>query len=36
MMNDPINKMMMEEIGLTVDSQSRVMDQDTREYLSLK
>ena len=36
MMNDPINKMMMEEIGLTVDSQSRVMDQDTREYLSFK
>lgn len=33
MMNDPMNKIIMTEIGLTVDDQSRVMDQDTREYL---
>lgn len=36
MMKDPINKVIMEEIGLTVDSSNRVMDQDTRALLSYK
>lgn len=36
MMKDPINKMIMEEIGLTVDSSNRVLDQDTRALLSYK
>lgn len=36
MMNDPMNKIIMNEIGLTVDSQSKVLDQDSREYLRYK
>lgn len=36
MMKDPLNKVIMEDIGLTVDSNNRVMDQDTREYLSYR
>ena len=36
MMKDPINKMIMEEVGLTVDSSNRVLDQDTRALLSYK
>ena len=33
MMRDPINKIIMEDIGLTVDKNNRVMDQDTRGYV---
>ena len=36
MMHDPINKVIMEEIGLTVDSSNRIMDQDTRALLSYR
>ena len=36
MMDNPLNKIIMNEIGLTVDSQSRVMDQDTREHLQFR
>lgn len=36
MMKNPLNKVIMEEIGLTVDSSNRVMDQDTRAILSYK
>lgn len=35
-MHDPLNKMIMEEIGLTVDKQNRVYDQDTRQPLLFK
>ena len=34
MMKDPLNKEILEEIGLTVDQQKRVMDQDTRSHLT--
>lgn len=36
MMQDPLNKVIMEEIGLTVDDQNRVLDQDTRERIKFK
>lgn len=36
MMHDPLNKMIMEEIGLTVDKQNRVYDQDTRQPILFK
>ena len=36
MMHDPLNKMIMEEIGLSVDKQNKVYDQDTRQPLLFK
>ena len=36
MMQDPINKIIMQEIGLGVDNHQKVMDQDTRETLKFK
>jgi hypothetical protein len=36
MMHDPINKIIMQEIGLGVDNYQKVIDQDTREQLKFK
>lgn len=36
MMHDPINKIIMQEIGLTIDNHQKVVDQDTREILKFK
>jgi len=36
MMHNPLNKIIMYEIGLTVDNHQRVIDQDTREQLKFK
>lgn len=36
MMHDPINKIIMQEIGLGVDNHQKVIDQDTRETLKFK
>lgn len=36
MMQDPINKIIMQEIGLGVDNHQKVIDQDTREALKFK
>ena len=36
MMYDAINKIIMDEIGLTVDNYAMVIDQDSREYLKFK
>lgn len=36
MMQDPLNKMIMQEIGLSVDKQNRVYDQDTRQPILFK
>lgn len=33
MMRDPINRIIMEDVGLTVDKNNRIFDQDTRGYL---
>lgn len=35
-MHDPINKIIMREIGLGVDNSQKVIDQDTREILNFK
>ena len=35
-MHDPINKMVMEEIGLTIDNNKVVIDQDTRQPIMIK
>ena len=36
MMQDPLNKIVMEEIGLTINSQNKVIDQDTRTQIKFK
>ena len=36
MMKDPVNKLIMEEIGLTIDNKNRIIDQDTRESITYK
>lgn len=36
MMRDPLNRIIMEDIGLTVNDNNKIMDQDTREELSYK
>lgn len=35
-MHDPLNKMVMEEIGLTIDKNKVVIDQDTRQPIIIK
>ena len=35
-MRDPLNRIIMEDIGLTVDSNNKIMDQDTRQELKYK
>ena len=34
MMRDPLNKLIMEEVGLTVNNSNKVIDQDTRQELA--
>lgn len=36
MMRDPLNRIIMEDIGLTVDPNNKIMDQDTRQELKYK
>lgn len=36
MMQDPVNKLIMQEIGLSVDNNQKVIDQDTREMLKFR
>ena len=36
MMKDPVNKLIMDEIGLTVNNKNIIIDQDTRESITYK